>query len=168
MKVWIALSRALKSPVCHQSCSFLRLLCHHANVFQIHVDRYKLGLYQALRGDSKNSKHPISALSYEASSLVGHKCGNSEHPGVLTLDDEVRLHTCEKGTPCQINKNPNIVWIRPIITRVDGKDVAEMGIGGGGGDLTRRAELEIDSMEAIQILVNESVFQQPERVIEEY
>ena len=42
--------------------------------------------------------------------------------------------------------NENIVWIRPIITRTkNGYEIAETGIGGGGGDLAQRPELELDS-----------------------
>lgn len=40
----------------------------------------------------------------------------------------------------------NTVWIQPIIRRTkSGEEVAEIGIGGGGGDLSRRPELDLDS-----------------------
>jgi len=42
--------------------------------------------------------------------------------------------------------NDKTVWIRPIIARSkDGSEISETGIGGGGSDLTRRPELELDS-----------------------
>lgn len=42
--------------------------------------------------------------------------------------------------------NNKIVWIKPIITRLeDGSEIAEIGIGGGWGDLAQRPELRLDS-----------------------
>jgi DNA cross-link repair 1C protein len=123
-------------------------------ILKIHVDQYKFGLFKALRGGSTPTSQTQSALSYDASVLAGYKCGNREHPGILTLNENVRLHSCEKGTGCQTVNNSNIVWIRPIITRIDGEDVNEMGIGGGGGDLQQQRELEIEDVEDVQKLMN--------------
>ena len=42
--------------------------------------------------------------------------------------------------------NEKTVWIRPIVGRTKaGVDIEELGVGGGGGDLTRRAELQLDN-----------------------
>ena len=77
--------------------------------------------------------------------MTGYKCGNTPQAGCLTDDQNVRLHSCEKGMQCTAI-NENIVWIRPIITRLEnGEEIEEIGVGGGGGDLTQRPELELDS-----------------------
>lgn len=93
-----------------------------------------------------HSDTPFAAtlhLSPEAPALVGFMCGNTHHAGCLTLDETVRIHSCEKGSYCQTIQNSPVVWIRPIITRLPGgQDVAEAGIGGGGEDLEREAELD--------------------------
>ena len=79
----------------------------------------------------------------EAPALVGFMCGNTYHAGCLTLDETVRLHSCEKGNYCQRVQRSPVVWIQPIITRLPGgQDVAEVGVGGGGEDLEREAELD--------------------------
>ncbi len=90
-----------------------------------------------------NKTTPMSHLSAEAPGLVGFMCGNTLHDGCLTSDETVRFHSCEKGNYCATVKNGPIVWIRPIITRLpDGEDVTEAGVGGGGDDLEREAELD--------------------------
>jgi hypothetical protein len=43
------------------------------------------------------------------------------------------------------NINEKTVWIKPIITRTRHGEIAEVGVGGGGGDLAQRPELELDS-----------------------
>lgn len=86
---------------------------------------------------------PQLHLAPEAPGLVGFMCGNTYHPGCLTLDETVRLHSCEKGNYCRTVQKSPVVWIRPIIARLpDGQDIAEVGVGGGGGDLERKAELD--------------------------
>jgi DNA cross-link repair 1C protein len=129
--VWIALSRALKS--------------------QIHVDSYKMRLYQSLRGEFKGTdRFSGPFLAQEGPTLTGYMVGNTEQPGILTLDEKVNLHSCEKGIKCG-HLNRRTVWIRPIVARMpSGQEIAEMGVGGGGGDLTRRPELELDSDVIIQ------------------
>ncbi len=97
---------------------------------------------------------PSSHLSAEAPGLVGFMCGNTYHPGCLTRDDTVRLHSCEKGNYCATVKNGPVVWISPIITRLpNGQNVAEMGVGGGGDDLKREAELDYLSPEDVGTLL---------------
>ncbi|KJZ76945.1 hypothetical protein HIM_03822 [Hirsutella minnesotensis 3608] len=121
--VWLALSKALQSP--------------------IHVDDYKLLVYGALRNRLSAGKHVIDQhISAEAASLTGHTCGNTPHPGCLTSDTDVRLHSCERGNMCAVARSPNVVIIQPIITRLpNGQQLAEAGVGGGGEDLEREAEL---------------------------
>lgn len=84
-------------------------------------------------------------LSPEAPALTGFTCGNSFHPGYLTRDPTVRLHSCEKGSGClTINKLPtsDVVWITPIVAHLpDKKDMVEAGIGGGVDDLEEKDEL---------------------------
>ncbi|GAB1315854.1 DNA repair metallo-beta-lactamase domain-containing protein [Madurella fahalii] len=130
--VWIALSKALGS--------------------RIHVDEYKMLMFRSLV-----SKHPDNQfapqlhLAPEAPGLVGFMCGNTYHPGCLTLDETVRLHSCEKGNYCQTVQKSPVVWIRPIIARLpDGLYIAEVGVGGGGDDLEREAELDYLSVADIE------------------
>ncbi|KAL2020411.1 hypothetical protein VTK56DRAFT_8454 [Thermocarpiscus australiensis] len=133
--VWIALSKALGS--------------------KIHVDDYKMMMFRSLviKG-SDNMFAPQLHLSPEAPGLVGFMCGNTYHAGCLTLDENVRLHSCEKGNYCQTVQKRSVVWIRPIITRLpDGRDVAEIGVGGGGEDLEREAELDYLSPDDIESLL---------------
>lgn len=86
-------------------------------------------------------------MSPEAPGLVGFMCGNTLHSGCLTLDESVRLHSCEKGNYCSTVQNGPVVRILPIIAHLpDGQDLAEIGVGGGGGDLERDAELDFLSL----------------------
>jgi hypothetical protein len=81
-------------------------------------------------------------------------CGNTYHPGCLTRDETVRLHSCEKGNYCSTVKNSPVVWIQPIITRLpSGQDVAEVGVGGGGDDLEREPELDYLSPDDVESLL---------------
>lgn len=74
---------------------------------------------------------------------------------MLTLDQSVRLHSCEKGTICS-GLSARTVWIKPIITRVRGTDVLELGAGGGAGDLKQYPELDLqfESDASILMLLN--------------
>lgn len=84
-------------------------------------------------------------LSPEAPALTGFTCGNSLHPGYLTRDHTVRLHSCEKGSGCpKLNSLPtnDVVWITPIVAHLpDKNDMVEAGIGGGADDLEEKDEL---------------------------
>lgn len=64
---------------------------------QIHVDEYKHGVYKSLRR-SDEAKAP------EAFKLVGTHVGNTYQEGCLTKHstDRCRIHSCEKGTGCDI------------------------------------------------------------------
>ena len=50
--------------------------------------------------------------------------------------------------------NDTTVWIQPIIARTRfGAEIAEIGIGGGGGDLNQRPEVELGSDDMIEQLI---------------
>ncbi|KAG0651652.1 DNA cross-link repair 1C [Hyphodiscus hymeniophilus] len=130
-EVWMALSQALKS--------------------QIHVDDYKVRLYASLRGKLHDPQGPNNDaylsdpfLAHEGPALTGYKCGNAPQAGCLTSDTNVRLHSCEKGLHCG-KLDDKTVWIRPIVTRTRHGEMAEVGVGGGGGDLAQRIQIELDS-----------------------
>ncbi|KAI6900006.1 hypothetical protein KC318_g8075 [Hortaea werneckii] len=101
---------------------------------QIHLDHYRYGLYRALF----NGTEPRAA---ETPKLMGFLCGNHFQAGCLT-NREARIHSCEKGTNCEI-WNEDFVRITPIISRHRGVEMAELGAGGGQGDLDQHHELEV-------------------------
>lgn len=116
--VWVALSTYLDS--------------------QVHLDRYRWRLYKSLATANGLPQCP------EAPPLVGFQLGNHSKLGCLTSNPHVRLHSCERGTPCpEIDDNSKVVRIIPIVKRLrDGTEIAEAGIGGGKGDLDQIHELE--------------------------
>ncbi|KAL6352640.1 hypothetical protein LRP88_13109 [Fusarium phalaenopsidis] len=76
--VWVALSKALKS--------------------QVHVDDYKLRIYGSLKSRPSEARFSSNVhLTPESPALTGHMCGNTPHQGCLTPNENVRLHSCEKG-----------------------------------------------------------------------
>ena len=101
---------------------------------RVHVDNYRYGLYRALANG-------VEPKAPEATKLMGFYCGNHFQEGCLTSDD-VRIHSCEKGTGCGI-WSTDFVRITPIISRHNGIEMAELGAGGGQGDLNQQHELEI-------------------------
>ncbi|TQS32028.1 hypothetical protein Golomagni_07670, partial [Golovinomyces magnicellulatus] len=132
-EVWLALSKALNS--------------------KIHVDSYKLNIYRSLVKSAKTSTGSLeSFLTPQAAALAGYQCGNAWHEGCLTSDTNVRLHSCEKGNMCEIAKNTKVVNIMPIVARLPEGDIREHGVGGGGDDLERVAELEFLSPGDMQAL----------------
>ncbi|KAL8749004.1 MAG: hypothetical protein Q9184_006977 [Pyrenodesmia sp. 2 TL-2023] len=111
---------------------------------QIHVDDYKFRLYSSLTSTSCTQ-----STSTEGAALCGFKFGNRSPVGCLTLDDSVRLHSCEHGTNCKTLENSDkVVWITPSITRTKEGNVPELGAGGGGGDLIQCHELDLGDPEA--------------------
>lgn len=109
-----------------------------------------MGLYRSLTAISGDG-----VGSYEGPALCGYKCGNRQQAGCLTGDQNVRLHSCERGTECSGIKSENVVWITPVITRTStGADVPELGAGGGGGDLDHVNELELNDTAAVGRLIN--------------
>jgi hypothetical protein len=70
------------------------------------------------------------------------------------MDESVRLHSCEKGNYCSTVQKGPVVRILPIIAHLpDGQDLAEIGVGGGGDDLERDAELDFLSLGDIDTLL---------------
>lgn len=61
---------------------------------QIHVDDYRMSLYQALLG--------VDPRPPEVAKLIGYQCGNHIQRGCLTRERSTQLHSCERGTGCAI------------------------------------------------------------------
>lgn len=122
--VWIALSKALDSP--------------------IHVDDYKMRVYSSLTSRQSTDRFaPSVHLCPEAAALTGHMCANADKPGCLTRDPNVRIHSCERGNYCSVVQKGPVVWIQPIIAHLEGGvDRLEVGVGGGAGDLEREVDLD--------------------------
>ncbi|KAF5670233.1 hypothetical protein FHETE_4605 [Fusarium heterosporum] len=137
--VWVALSKALKS--------------------KIHVDDYKLRIYGSLKSNATDPRLNTDVhLTTESPALIGHMCGNTPHPGYLTSEVNVRLHSCEKGNMCELAQRPTTVSIQPIIAHLPtGEDLAEVGVGGGGDDLQREAELEYLDQASLEALFNKAL-----------
>lgn len=114
-----------------------------------------MNIYQSLVAkDSSNKYGAEFHLAPEAPGLVGFMCGNTRYEGCLTMDEGVRIHSCEKGNYCSTVQNSPVVWIQPIVAHLpNGQDVTEMGVGGGGDDLVREAELDSTSTDEIQHLL---------------
>ncbi|RFU25741.1 hypothetical protein B7463_g10594, partial [Scytalidium lignicola] len=151
-EVWMALSKALQSPVRGPETVCLQQML---TVPQIHVDKYKLKLYQSLGGGINGGDHSsLASKTHDAPALIGYMCGNTFQAGCLTNDCNVRIHSCEKRTNCPALKE-NTVWIRPIVTRNHrGEEMKEVGVGGGLGDLTESSELEVIDTDTITKLLH--------------
>ncbi|CAD0101067.1 unnamed protein product, partial [Aureobasidium mustum] len=138
-EAWIALSAALKT--------------------RVHLDDYRWRLYSSQR-DNPTCYGPQTAP------LVGYKLGNHEHPGCLTnMLEGARIHSCERGTRCEVFQDPHVVWITPIIARHKGYEIAEIGAGGGQGDLNQTHSLELYDLGSVQQLLsicNRALQAQPE------
>ncbi|KAF2813063.1 uncharacterized protein BDZ99DRAFT_411482, partial [Mytilinidion resinicola] len=128
--VWIALSNFLECP--------------------IHLDKYRWSIYKSL------SAVRGTPDCREAPPLSGFSLGNHQRSGCLTQDSNVRLHSCEKGFSCPaVKKNSNVVHILPIVTRLEnGSEIAELGAGGGKGDLDQAHELEVGSTNDVAQLMH--------------
>ncbi|KAI5358239.1 Putative RNA recognition motif domain, metallo-beta-lactamase, RNA-binding domain superfamily [Septoria linicola] len=112
---------------------------------QIHVDNYRYGLYNALA----NGPEPRAPEAYK---LIRAQIGNEEREGCLSTRYR-RLHSCERGTGCGIF-NEDFVRITPIISRHNGMEMAELGAGGGHGDLKQRHELDLGDPDTFQKLMS--------------
>jgi len=137
--VWLALSTFLKS--------------------RIHLDDYRARIYGSLStldrkqlreiglnvpSDNKSLRDSGLAVR-EAPALCGFRNGNHIQPGCLTSQENVRIHSCERGMGCRViddDKDAKAVHIIPIITRADGVELAELGAVGGKGDMDQKEELE--------------------------
>ena len=137
--VWIALSAFLGS--------------------RIHLDDYRARIYGSLSTLDKRelrevgldvpiSNRPLreSGLEVrEVPALCGFRNGNHIQPGCLTSKKNVRIYSCERGTGCEVmdrDTHGKVVHISPIITRTNGAEIAELGAGGGKGDLNQKEELD--------------------------
>lgn len=81
----------------------------------------------------------------EAPALCGFRNGNHTQSGCLTSQSSARIHSCERGMGCRVmdeDTDAKVVHIVPIVTRLNGAEVAEIGAGGGKGDLDQKEELE--------------------------
>lgn len=59
---------------------------------------------------------------------------------------------------CEVAQRPTTVSIQPIIAHLStGEDLAEVGVGGGGDDLQREAELESLDQDTLDTLFNRFV-----------
>ncbi|KAF2717878.1 hypothetical protein K431DRAFT_195009, partial [Polychaeton citri CBS 116435] len=119
-EVWLALSAFLHS--------------------RIHLDAYRYSLYRAV-ANSADFRTP------EAARLVGFQCGNHTQSGCLTTKPAI-IHSCERGTGCEIFES-EFVRITPIISRYGGAEIAELGAGGGKGDLDQHHELEVGDQQQV-------------------
>lgn len=128
----------------HQGWLAFAHIAAAADRSQIHVDEYKMLIYGSLVAKDSASKFGAQFhLSPEAAGLVGFMCGNTFHTGCLTLNKDVRLHSCERENYCQTVLDSPVVRIQPVIARLPGgQEIAEVGVGGGGDDLNRDAELD--------------------------
>lgn len=110
-----------------------------------------MGVYKSLATKLKDNRFAAQThLTKEAPYLVGFTCGNNQHEGCLTLDENVRIHSCEKGMGCTIMDTRPIVFIKPIVAHLKGgRDMVEVGIGGGGDDLGHKLSLEADDILAL-------------------
>lgn len=108
------------------------------------MDRYQTGLYRSLSGHARGTGNDSAAL-------CGFELGNRFVPGCLSNDESSRVHSCEPGTRCVAMKSDKIVFIFPIINRLDdGFEVLEGEAGGGGGDLYQMHELELPDQSALK------------------
>lgn len=127
-EVWLALSRALDT--------------------QVHLDAYRHGIYQSLQ----KSLGP-GLECHEAPVLCGVKVGNHTRRGIVTENAGVTLHCCELGTGCPVmghdGSQANVIQIRPIISRHHGKEIPEVGAGGGQGDLNQLHEIDLSDQAAL-------------------
>ncbi|KAF2205330.1 hypothetical protein GQ43DRAFT_468290 [Delitschia confertaspora ATCC 74209] len=129
---------------------------------QIHLDPYRFRIYSSLSQlINKSSQDSLSLGVRESAALCGFQNGNHFHPGILTPSPHlpnggassqkpVRLHSCEQGMGCPVmEQRKDAVHIIPIVNRVNGTEIAELGAGGGKGDLDQTDELETADPETV-------------------
>lgn len=141
--VWVALSAFLNS--------------------RIHLDDYRTRIYGSLSSldrrylreaglavQSENKFLKESGIEIrEAAALCGFRNGNHMQPGCLTSSESARIHSCERGMGCSVmdsDTEAKVIHIIPIIARSNGIEIAELGAGGGKGDLDQKEELETGDM----------------------
>ncbi|KAL1304274.1 hypothetical protein AAFC00_000684 [Neodothiora populina] len=127
-EVWVALCKALNT--------------------RVHLCNYRYRVYSSMMSSPE-------CFGPHTAALLGFQFGNRYHEGCLTNDPVgSRLHSCERGTGCSIFSNKNAVRITPIVTRHHGVNIAELGAGGGYGDLDQQHELELNDIMAVAQLIN--------------
>ncbi|KAF2751399.1 hypothetical protein M011DRAFT_395301 [Sporormia fimetaria CBS 119925] len=112
---------------------------------RIHLDPYRARIYSSLSSLKNKRLKEAGHDIHDAPPLCGYMNGNHFQPGCLTPDSDVRLHSCERGAGCPVVDNDTgskVVHIIPIINRVNGTEILELGAGGGQGDLDQKEELE--------------------------
>lgn len=103
-----------------------------------------MGLYRSL------TQGPGNRGVGEAPALCGFELGNRVVAGVLTDSTTSRIHSCEPGVSCSMARQPNTVYIVPVVNRMaDGAEIPEVGAGGGVGDLYQTHELELPDESAL-------------------
>jgi DNA cross-link repair 1C protein len=129
-QVWIALSNLLRC--------------------QVHVDEYQISLFAGIVENGRDGYG-----TFEGPALAGFPVGNQRHQGCLSQQTDTRLHSCEPGSACHTAlKKKNVVWITPIISRLnDGTELLELGAGGGSGDLYQRSELELNDTATLEVFM---------------
>ena len=113
-------------------------------------------MYGALVGKSGAAKFDdMFNLCPEASALIGHMCGNTRQDGILTANQAVRIHSCDRGSDCEVMRNNAIVWIQPVVAHVPGEDdIHEFGVGGGGSDLRLDPEVDVRDEDDIRSILD--------------
>ncbi|KAF2006706.1 hypothetical protein P154DRAFT_517739 [Amniculicola lignicola CBS 123094] len=126
---------------------------------QIHLDSYRSRIYGSLstlnrdqlresglnvQGENRYLRdHGIEIR--EAPALCGFRNGNHIQRGCLTSNPNTRIHSCERGMGCPVidhDSKAQVVHIIPIVSRSNNIEIAELGAGGGHGDLDQKGELE--------------------------
>lgn len=108
-----------------------------------------MGLYRALA-----VRLLSNSGANEAPSLCGFNLGNTFVPGCLSDDENSRIHSCEPGKPCDGAKTKRMVYIVPIVNRMDdGLELKDLRTDGGTGDLCQIHELELPDKSTLDELV---------------
>jgi hypothetical protein len=115
----------------------------------VHLDQYRYSLYRSITCQGG------VVVPKEYAYLCGYTLGNHEKSGCLSEDYEARVHSCEKGSGCEYRDEhgkDEAVVIIPVVTRIDGVEIREVGAGGGKGDLDSAQEVELPNMDAMDDL----------------
>ncbi|KAJ4996715.1 hypothetical protein K4K48_007957 [Colletotrichum sp. SAR 10_66] len=114
-----------------------------------HIQAWTYGYEQVWIALSKALRSRIHVDDYKMrvfSSLTG-KASND------------RFSSCERGNFCSVVRGSKVVSIQPLVAHLsNGAEIAEVGVGGGGDDLERDAELDTLSsadVEAVLALLKE-------------
>ncbi|KAI5308290.1 hypothetical protein KEM55_006086, partial [Ascosphaera atra] len=107
---------------------------------QVHVDNYQWNLFCGLR-----KRSVVASGAIEGPSLCGFILGHDHSPGCLThrVEDAPRIHSCYP--PCPAIAGKPFVVLTPIVNQEEtsGRELPEVGLGGGQDDLFQTHELEL-------------------------